>query len=306
MKAVRVNAYGGPDVLKLEEVPTPMPGPGQLLLKVLACGVNPLDAWFRSGHLSARFERPLPYTPGTDVVGAVARCGDGVTAFAVGDRVMAILPVLSDGGYAEYATADAASLAALPDGLDPAQAVAAMTPAITGRQMVDKALVHGPCAHMLILGALGGVGRAAVATALARGIAVSAVVRPGREKEACAIGAEPVDPAHVAALDGAFDVILDMMGPQAVAPWEAALAPGGLVVSVVPLPPASFSRQDVTLTHFAFSPDAAVLAETADMMRSGKITGPQIEMLALDDTARAHELLLTGAGGRKFVVVPGL
>src|SRR5206468_6714197 len=107
MRAVRVSGYGGPEVLQVEEIPTPIVGPGQVLLKVIACGINPLDAWFRSGHLAGRFARALPYTPGTDVVGTVVARGDGAGAFEAGETLMGVLPVLGDGAYAEYVLADA-------------------------------------------------------------------------------------------------------------------------------------------------------------------------------------------------------
>lgn len=308
MKAVRVGDYGGPEVLKVEDVPMPVTGAGQLLLKVVACGINPLDAWFRSGHLSARFARPLPYTPGTDVVGTVVERGEGADQFAVGDTVMGVFPVLSDGGYAEYAVADQERMTAVPEGLDPTLAAASMTPAITGVQMVEKAMSLGPCERMLIIGALGGVGRAAVVTALAQGISVTVSVRPGREDAARALGVQQVvtneDAAHPDTLGGLFDVVLDLVGPDQVALWENAIAQNGKVVSVVPMAPATFARTDVSFTSFAFSPSAESTNAVATMLRDGTLTVPDIEVLGLDETGKAHAVLPAQAAGRKFVVVP--
>lgn len=308
MKAVRVVAYGGPEVLQVEEVPMPTVGPGQLLLKVIACGINPLDAWFRSGHLAPRFPRPMPYTPGADVVGTVVERGEGATTFAEGDTVMGVLPVICDGGYAEYTVVDEVRMTALPDGLDPVMAAASMTPAITGIQMAEKALSLGPCKRMLIIGALGGVGRAAVVTAMAQGVDVTVSVRPGREDAARELGVQQVvtsdDAARPEALGGSFDAVLDLVGPEHVVPWEGAISPGGNVVSVVPVPPAPYSRSDVSFTPFAYSPDAASAKKVAAMLLDGSLTMPEIEVLGLDETGKAHAVLPGKAAGRKFVIVP--
>jgi len=308
MRAVRVSAYGGPDVLQVQEIPQPTAGAGQVVLKVLAGGINPLDAWFRSGHLAARFARPLPYTPGTDAVGSVAELGEGVDTFELGDIVMGVLPVLSDGAYAEYTVIDVERLIHVPQGLDPILAASAMTPALTGVQMVERAQTLGSCYRILILGALGGVGRAAIAAALAGGIDITAAVLPSQEDETRALGVQQVvtadDAARPETLGGSFDVVLDLVGPDAVLPWERAIGPDGKVVSSVPLPPAAFQRQDVSTIPFAFSADARTLATVATMLRDGKLTVSQIEVLALDETAKAHAVLPGNAGGKKFVVDP--
>ncbi|HSV84661.1 MAG TPA: NADP-dependent oxidoreductase [Ramlibacter sp.] len=308
MKAVRIHEYGGADVLRVEDVPVPAPGPGQVLLKVEACGINPLDAWFRSGHLAGRLPRALPFTPGWDVAGTVVAAAEGVTGPAKGDRVMGILNFLGEGAYAEFAVADAARLIARPDGLQPVQAAAAMTPGLTGLQMIDKALSLGACKRILLLGALGAVGRAAMAAAVENRLQVTAMVRPGREEEALQLGAHEVvsgeDTQRISALEGHFDVILDTIGPQAVARWENALAPGGIVLSVVPMPPFRFSRQDVKAAGIAVQPDTARLAALATMVACAKVTLPAIEVLTLREARLAHEIL-PGASGRKFVLVPG-
>lgn len=308
MKAVRVHEYGGPEVLLVEDVAVPAITADELLIEVRACGINPLDAWFRSGHLAARIPRPLPYTPGADIVGIVTQRGANVRTFAVGDWVMGILTPLADGGYAEYVAADAGRFAALPAGLNPVRAAAGMTPGVTGLQMVDKALSIQDCRHVLLLGALGAVGRAALARAIEKGIQVTAVVRFGREEEVLALGAanvltgESAPPAGK--ILGTFSCILDTVGPQAVAPWEQALAADGVVVSVVPLPPPAFSRTDITMVPFAYSPDPQSLTKAAEFMQSGHFGERAIETLTLNETHKAHMVLPSSAGGRKFVVTP--
>ena len=308
MKAVRVHEYGGAEVLVVEDVPVPALAADHLLVKVRACGINPLDAWFRSGHLAARFPRPLPYTPGSDVVGTVAQRGSNVTSFEVGDWVMGILPPLADGGYAEYVVAEAGRFAALPAGLDPVRAAAGMTPGVTGLQLLDKAMSIRNCRHILLVGALGAVGRAAMIRAVEKGVQVTAVVLSGDEHKATLLGAENVLTADslppAGEIAGRFDCILDTAGPEAVAPWEQGLAAGGVVISIVPLPPASFVRTDIEMMPFAYSPDPQSLTEAAKLIQSGKLGDPGIETLSLHETGKAHALLPGAAGGRKFVVVP--
>lgn len=308
MKAVRVQEYGGPEVLQVEEIEPRQPQEGEVLIHVLACGINPLDAWFRSGHLAARFARPLPYTPGTDVVGTIVALGRNVTSFAVGDRVMGILSPVADGGYAEYVTAPADRFVPLPQGLDPVTVAAELTPAVTGIQFADRALELRNCGHVLILGALGAVGRVALARLLSKGIEVTAGVRAGKEDAALALGA-----THAVAIDGMaiagsgstrFDCIIDAIGPEAVAPWEGSIAEGGLVISIVPLPPAAFNRTDVEMVPFAFSPTPDAILEATSLMRGADGDGRAMQTLSLDEVARAHEVLPRGGGGRKFVVVP--
>lgn len=306
MKAVRVHEYGDPDVLVVEDVPVPTPGADQLLIKVRACGINPLDAWFRSGHLAARFARPMPYTPGVDVVGTVAQCGADVTSFKAGDLVMGILSPLADGGYAQYVVADAGRFVALPEGIDPIQAAAAMTPGVTGMQLLDKAMSIRTCRHVLLLGALGAVGRAALARAIEKGVQVTAVVLRGDENEAKKLGAEYVltaDSTPPADIAGKFDCILDTVGPHAVVLWEQSLAAGGAVISVVPLP-ASLSRTDIQMVPLAYSPDQQSLTQVAKLMQAANFGDRIVETLSLHETGKAHAVLLSAGGGRKFVVVP--
>src|SRR3979411_2253705 len=111
MKAIRVRQFGGPEVLKLEEVPTPKPGPGQILVRVHAAGVNPYDTYMRNGTYAIK--PPLPYTPGSDAAGAVEAVGEGVTRVKPGDRVYTARTV--SGAYAEYALALESQVHALPE-----------------------------------------------------------------------------------------------------------------------------------------------------------------------------------------------
>ena len=193
MQAIRVHEHGGPEVLRLEEIPDPQPGPGEVLIRVQAVGVNPVDTYVRSGG----YARPpkLPYIPGGDAAGTVEAVGDGVRRFRAGDRVYraGASGGLMTGGYAELAVCLESQLHPLPEGLSFAQGAAVGVPYATAyRALVHKAQAR-PGETVFVHGASGGVGLAAVQLAAARGIRVlgSASSERGRER-VLAEGAEAV------------------------------------------------------------------------------------------------------------------
>ena len=168
MKAIRVSEYGGPSVLKLEEVPTPQPGPNQVLVRILAVGVNPVDTYLRS-NTDNRGPK-LPYTPGSDAAGVVEVVGSGVTQVKVGDRVY--VGGTSSGAYAELCLSDPGQLHPLPANATFAQGAAMNVPYATAYQALFNR-AHGQAGEtVLVHGASGGVGIAAVQLARARGLTV--------------------------------------------------------------------------------------------------------------------------------------
>jgi NADPH2:quinone reductase len=168
MKAIRVHEYGGPSVLMFEEVPEPAPGPGQVLVRNHAVGVNPVDTYLRS-NTDNRGPR-LPYTPGTDAAGVVEAIGAGVTAARPGDRVY--VGGTASGAYAELCVADQAQVHPLPAGTSFAQGAAMNVPYATAYHALFNR-GHGEAGEtVLVHGASGGVGIAAVQLARARGLTV--------------------------------------------------------------------------------------------------------------------------------------
>lgn len=151
MKAIRVQRTGGPEVLRLEEVPTPEPGPGQLLIRVEAAGVNFVDVYYRSGL----YQAPLPFTPGREAAGIVERTGDGVTTARPGDRVVSESAV---GTYAEYAIVAAERAVVVPDGTEPALAAAVMLQGLTAHYLTHSTYPLKPGDTCLVHAAAGGVG----------------------------------------------------------------------------------------------------------------------------------------------------
>src|SRR5438445_387146 len=150
MKAIRVHRWGGPEVLQLEEVPAPTPGPGQVVVRVEAAGINFIDVYQRTGH----YKTPLPFTPGQEAAGTVTAVGPGVTAPRVGDRV-AYTGVL--GAYAEYAVVPADRVVALPDAVSAEQGAAAMLQGMTAHYLATSTYPLKPGDACLVHAAAGGV-----------------------------------------------------------------------------------------------------------------------------------------------------
>src|SRR5215467_10762734 len=179
MKAILVHEFGGPDVLRLEEVPTPRPGAGEVLVRVHAAGVNPYDTYMRAGTYAQK--PPLPYTPGSDGAGVIESVGDGVKNMKPGDRVYTAKTVT--GAYAEYAMALQEQVHALPAKINFSQGAGVWVPYGTAYHALFHSAQARASETVLVHGASGGVGIAAVQMARAMGLTVfgTASTEKGRE-----------------------------------------------------------------------------------------------------------------------------
>ena len=193
MKAIVVREFGGPEVLKLEEVPTPRPAAGQVLVRVKATGVNPYDTYMRNGTYAIK--PPLPYTPGSDAAGTVESVGAGITKVKPGDRVYTANTL--SGAYAEYALASESQVHPLPDRAAFAQGAGVWVPYGTAYHALRHFADARAGETLLVHGASGGVGTAAVQIARAMGLVVSA--RPGRRRGSISSYARaPIKPSTMA------------------------------------------------------------------------------------------------------------
>jgi NADPH:quinone reductase-like Zn-dependent oxidoreductase len=296
MRAIRLDRFGGPEVLLPAELPRPAPGPTEVLVRVHAAGVNPVDWKTRAGRGMARVLGDPPLVPGWDVAGVVAAVGFGVTRFAPGDRVFGMphFPRRA-GAYAEYVTAPSRQFAQVPAGLDDVAAAALPLAGLTAWQaLVDTAGVRAG-QTVLVHAAAGGVGHLAVQIARARGARVVATARAARHELLRELGAqETIDYAagpFEAELRG-VDVVLDLVGGEYGPRSLATLRPGGLLIAVPGGVDAELAAAAARLgrrvTGILVEPDGAGLAALADLVTAGGLRVLVQQTFPLAQAAAAH------------------
>lgn len=307
MNAVLLHQYGAAEQLTCEAVPEPVAGPGEILVQVAAAAVNPVDSKARRGVLSLFMPLRFPARLGGDVAGTVVAVGDGVTDFGVGDRVMGMINPFADGAYAERVAAPAAAFARVPDDLDLRRAAALPTGVSTGLQLIEDALKPKAGARILVTGAGGSVGRAAVYAAAAAGAQVIAGVR-ARSRPAVAdlpvAAVLDLDDAAAVAAAGPFDGIADTVGGRVAERLCEHLRPGGVLASVAaPAPVPDDASIAVVPVWVGFN--RARLERFAAAVARGEYQVPIARELPLAQAAQAHALLDAGAVGGKILLIPG-
>jgi NADPH:quinone reductase-like Zn-dependent oxidoreductase len=301
---VVVSALGGPEVLRVVEQPDPVPGPGQVLVRVRAATVNPADLAACAGQLPGPPDR-LPVVPGWDIAGEVVAVGGAEGGYRPGDRVAGLIPWFDTrgrpGGYAELVVADAAWLAPIPDGLDEVAAATVPLNGLTARQALDLMALPGPTT-LLVTGASGGVGGYGVQLAVRAGYRVLAMAGTGDEEWVRGLGADLVLPrdADLAAA-GPVPAVLDAvpLGP----PAAAGVADGGTVVTTrptVPVDGARRVRQEVVLVR----PDPVALAALLRDVAEGRLRTRVAATLPLTEATEAHRRVAAGAVAGKVVLLP--
>ena len=301
MKAVRLHAYGGVDQLRYEDVPTPEPGPDEVLVKVAATSVNPIDWKIRNGAAKDRMPVKLPYILGRDVAGTVVKTGVNVRNLAPGQKVMGLV----NGSYAEYLTARADHLTAVPDGLDLEQAGVLPLVVTTGAELIQHI---GPKRGDLVLvtGALGNVGRSAVYLAKSLGARVIAGVKTEQKEEANSLGADQVvaidDSREIGELPD-LDAIADTVDHDVIGKLIPKLKAGGVLGSVLGKPKAAEGK-DIRVEAFMATPDASLLRHMADAVRDGKLVIPIAKKMKLSEAGEAQALAEKGSIGGKVVLIP--
>ena len=295
MKAVVLTDYGDVDKLELRDVPEPKAGSGQIKVRVVGASINPIDWKLRSGTARARMPLELPAVLGRDASGEVVEVGQGVSAFLVGARVAGLVM----GAYAEYVVAGEEAWAEVPAKLYLADAAAIPLVALTGSQLIDAV---GPRAGdtVLVTGAVGGVGRAAVFTAKARGAKVWAGVRGNQRGEAEKLGVDGVvalDVADDLARLPRLDALADTVGGETTQRLLDRLKSGGTVGSVVGEPPGAKDR-GLVVRAFMAHPDRKRLTELIAAVADGKLTIPIAKRMPLAEIRDAQRLAEKGAGGK--------
>jgi NADPH:quinone reductase-like Zn-dependent oxidoreductase len=293
MKAIVLNEYGDSSHLKLAEIPEPKPGSGEIKVKVAAAGLNPIDWKLRSGDYKAFMPIEFPFVPGVDVSGRVVELGPGVTQFKVDDRVLGFVKR----GYAEFVTAPAGAWAPIPKGMSLEDAAVIPLAALTGAQLVEEAANVQGEQTVLVTGAVGAVGRAAVYAAKARGAHVIAGVRQQQRAEAETLGASTVVAldvdAELANLP-ALDAVADTVGGSTLAKLLFKVRNGGVVASTVGPPPGDKQR-DVIGKGMQTHLDSKRLAGLAEAVKADKFRLPIARRFPLAEAASAQRLAEAGA-----------
>ena len=304
MKAVVVHQYGGPEVLKFEEYPDPVPGPGEVLVRVAAASVNPIDYKRRAGLTKDFYPIKFPGLIGVDMAGTVVKIGPGVEGFSAGDQVFA----MADDTYAELCAVKAAILAKLAKvrkGLDLLQAAALPLVTTTGNQLLLATGIEAG-QTVLVVGAAGSVGRSAVFTAKARWATVIAGVLKRQVDDAKTVGADRVvatdDDTAIADLPP-LDAVADTVGGRTAEKLMAKVKPGGVYASVVGAPRNAAEYPSVKVVTVFSKFDRKTLEFMAEAVRDGKLVIPISRTLPLSEAAEAQAAAEKGGIG-KILLVP--
>ena len=310
MRAIRQDEYGGPHVLRLDRAPRPEPLWTEVLIRVHAAGVNPVDAKTRAGGGIVATQSDLPMTIGWDVSGVVEAVGSGVTRFAPGDEVYGMVNFPRVGaGYAEYVTADSVQLSRKPGALTHEEAAALPLAALTAWQSLVTVGRTGPGSRVLVHGAAGGLGHLAVQIARARGAAYICGTARGEGVALRAMGLdELIDYSEVRFEEVAhdIDVVVDTIAGDYGLRSLDSLRAGGVLVSL-PVPPdgrtvREATRRGLRAVSLTVEADRADLDEISALADAGALRPVLAEVLPLEQAAKAHELIETGHVHGKIVL----
>lgn len=287
--------------MKYEDFADPVAGPGEVLARVAATSVNPIDWKMRSGDAKSMFPVEFPGILGRDVSGTVRATGESVTGFAPGDRVMA----LGKATYAELAVVKASELTIVPDGFDLVEAAALRLVNLTGEQLITRGTGIKKGETVLIAGAVGGVGRAAVLTAKKAGAVVIAGVRKSQLEAARKLGADMVlalDDKDAMAKLGFVDAVADAVGHETAQMLLGKVKPGGVFASVLGPPANAAMHPTVKIVPVGAVPDAAKLKEMAEDVVAGRLVIPIDRMISLEDAGEGQAAAEKGGIGKVLLL----
>jgi NADPH:quinone reductase-like Zn-dependent oxidoreductase len=306
MKAIVAHEYGGPEVLKLEEVPVPTPKEDEMLVKVFAAGVNSFDGALRSGKYAKVFQTQLPWHPGYDIAGIVDKIGGKVTKFKVGDAVYAFISFRTGGGYAEYALAKESDAALKPAAINFLEAAGVPSVALTAWQaLVDKANVQSG-QTVLIHGASGGVGMCAIPIAKIRGAKVFATASTANQDFLKQVGADvAIDYKTQRFEDIAkdVDVVIDGVGGETLARSYPIVKKGGIVVTLTGrIDQTELDKYGIRGASVEVENNGDELAQIGKLIAEGKIKVSIAETFPLAEANKAQAKADTGHARGKIVL----
>ena len=306
MKAVCIYGYGGPEKLCYEDSPCPHAGEGDVLVRVHASGVNPLDWKIREGQLQDSISHTLPLILGWDVSGVVEALGSGVNRLRIGDEVFCSPDPTRDGTYAEFVVIRESELARKPSGIDHLHAAALPLAGLTAWQALIETAALSSGQRVLIHAAAGGVGHLAVQLAKAKGAYVIGTASPNNHDFLLKLGIDQVIDYTTQRFEESVapvDVVLDTLGGDLQERSWKVLRRGGILVSIVSPPSAATAivfgvRQAFVLAQA----NAAHLSELSKLVETDKLKAIVETVLPLSDATRAQELSAQGHTRGKIVL----
>lgn len=306
MQAVRFAEFGPVEVLAVEQVPRPIPAADELLVRVYAAAVNPVDSHIRAGHARGFLDVDLPHIPGLDISGTVAAIGTDVDGFGVGDEVFAMLELTQGGGYAEYVAVKASAAAAKPDRLSHVEAAALPLVSLTAWQALFDTANLSSGQTVLIHGGSGGVGSVAIQLAKSRGARILATASAGNLDFVRGLGADvAIDyrSERFEEIAQDVDVVLDLIGGQTQERSLSVLKDGGVLVSLVGLGAAAQTApRNIKANAILVRPDGAQLRQIAALADAGSLR-PEVSLrLPLTRIGEAHTQIATGHTRGKIVL----
>lgn len=331
MRSLVLTRYGGPDAMERRELPAPSPGPGEVLVRIHAAGLNPVDFKIREGKLKVIQRYPLPAVMGNELAGVVEACGPGVTRFSVGDRIFARTPKDSMGAFADYVALPETVLAHMPSSLDFEAAAGVPLAGLTALQALRDELGLRRGSRVFIPGGAGGVGTFAIQIAKWLGAEVTTTASPRGRALVERLGADIVIDYtserfedRVRDMDGVFDLI----GGETLIKSFGVVKPGGKVVSVTAMPEPQTALKDldrgiglatmfwlasfrlraqarkhgVTYRFLFMHPSGAELAELGELINDGKLEPIIDRVFPFDEIDQAFAYLESGRAKGKVVV----
>jgi NADPH:quinone reductase-like Zn-dependent oxidoreductase len=297
MKAVVLHEYGPPSKLTYQDFDDPTPARGEVLIRVHAVSLNPIDWKMRSGAAKERFPLTFPAILGRDVAGIVTQLGEGVEGVKVGDRVFA----LAHATYAEFCVVKASDIAHIPEGLEMTTAGAVPLVSLTGDQLIRRGAKVQAGQTIVLTGALGSVGRCALFAALEIGAKVIAGVRKQQIDEALSLGAiaaiDTDDAKSIAAI-GIVDAVADTVNHDVAAKLIGKVKPGGIFASVLGPPSNAALHPTVQVNPIMAAPDPKTIVHYGEAIRDGKLKLPIDRLMPLAEAGQAQAIAEKGGIGK--------
>lgn len=302
MKAVRIHQYGDASTLKLEEIPRLSVADDQMLIRIHDAGVNPIDWKIRQGYMKQVRPATFPMTMGQDFAGEVVEAGKTVTQFAVGDKVFGF----AQGTYAEYATAPASTVAAIPNSIDFATAAALPTAGSTALQIIRDVVAAKPGMSILIHGAAGGVGSYASQIARNLGARVIGTAAGADIEYLSSLGVgEVIDYKHERFEDKAtgMDAVVDLVGGETLSRSYAVIKKGGVLATTVqPIDESAAKRAGIRAVLVVMTRNPSDLADLARLVEKGELKPRLDQAMSLSQAREAQERSETGKVRGKVIL----